>query len=100
VTVTTGRVSAPLGARHPVAHQFVRIKLTAGLVKTGHSWMEARAMADSLSDEVIEQAGAAVGAPGGFFQNLLDALTKCEQDPNCKKFLDMLMTYLITLLGG
>lgn len=98
VTVAAGQSTA--GARHPIAHQWVRIKLTGHLVKNGHSFAEARSMAESLSDEMIEQAAATVGAPGGFFQNLLAALQQCEADPTCSKFLAALMNYLLKLLGG
>lgn len=89
-----------LAGRHPIAHQWVRLKFTAFLVKKGKSFSEARAMADSVSDEMLEQAGAQVGAPGGFFSNLLAALQQCEADPTCSKFLAALMNYLLTLLGG
>lgn len=87
-------------ARHPIAHQWVRIKLTAALVAKGHTRSDAKLMAESLSDEMIEQAGAAVGAPGGFFQRLLAALEACRANPDCSKFIDALMAYLIALLGG
>jgi hypothetical protein len=98
-TVVSSRVGVASG-NHPIAHQWVRLKFTAFLVKKGYSRADARLMADSLSDQMLEQAGAQVGAPGGFFQNLLAALQQCEQDPTCSKFLAALMTYLLTLLGG
>jgi hypothetical protein len=98
-TVTT--VKAPVGSiRSTVVHDLVRLKVAAELRKQGKTAGEARTLAESLSDQLIEGAGSAVGVPGGFFQQLLADLMAFINSPNGQAILGALVKYLLALLGA
>jgi hypothetical protein len=94
MTVKAGPVA------HTLAHEFVRLKVAAGLRAKGYSVQDANTLAGSLSDEMMENAAAAVGAPSGFFQQLLQELITFINSPQGQQIMAALIQLLIHLIGG
>ncbi len=93
--------TAPVGSvRSTVVHDFLRLKVAAKLRLGGKTAGEAWTLSSSLTDQIIEGAGSAVGVPGGFFQQILADLVACEQNPTCSAVVTALVNYLLKLIGG
>ena len=94
-------VTTPVGSvRSTVVHDFIRLKVAAKLRLAGKTAGEARTLSESLTDQIVEGAGSAVGVPGGFFQQILADLVACEQNPTCSAVVTALVNYLLKLIGG
>lgn len=93
------KASGPLGGT--LVHEFVRLRVAAELRKKGQSWSDAHAAAASLSNQMIEAAAGLpdVGAPSGFFQQLLADLMAFLQSPQGQQIMAALIKALLALLG-
>jgi hypothetical protein len=100
VLAPSAKKAAELGTiRGTVIHEYVRHRLVAELMKTkGMSWGEARVAANSVSNEMLEAQAEKVGAPGGFFQQILAAFEAFINSPQGQQLFNALIQALIVMI--
>lgn len=111
-SLATGNVAGAVapasvgGIKSTVVHEVIRLRVAAHLrtkinpnTNAKYTISEAHALSNMLSDQLIEGSASAVGAPGGFFQQLLAALEAFLASPAGQQLIADLIKYLEMLLG-
>jgi hypothetical protein len=95
----SAKKAAELGSiRGTIVHEVVRHRLRAELLNKGYSVSDATALTSTVSNELIEAAADAAGAPGGFFQQLLQTLITFLQSPQGQALMNALIQALIQII--
>lgn len=99
VTTKVGAVKAGAPFGSTLVHEFHRIKLAKQLRDKGYSISDAHALAGTVSDQMMEGVAQTVGAPAGFFQQLIGDLMTFLASPTGQQLEQALMAALLKLLG-